>query len=75
MTDNQTGSFEERLQQAEALIAEIEGGKLSLEDSVRQFEAGMKSLKILEEELKEMTRRVTVLRDGKEQDLNAGGEA
>ena len=73
MTEDRNASFEERLQQAENLIAEIEGGKLSLEDSVKQYETGMKSLMILEEELKEMTRRISVLKDGKEQELNAGG--
>lgn len=73
MTDNRNGSFEERLQLAETLIAEIESGKLSLEDSVRKYEAGMKSLAELEEELKEMNRRITVLRDGKEEPAPGGG--
>ena len=73
MTDNRNGSFEERLQLAETLIAEIESGKLSLEDSVRKYEAGMKSLAELEEELKEMNRRITVLRDGKEEPASGGG--
>ena len=73
MTDNRNGSFEERLQQAETLIAEIESGKLSLEDSVRKYEAGMKSLAELEEELKEMNRRITVFRDGKEEPAPGGG--
>ena len=73
MTDNRNGSFEERLQLAETLIVEIESGKLSLEDSVRKYEAGMKSLAELEEELKEMNRRITVLRDGKEEPAPGGG--
>ncbi len=74
MTGNPKGSFEERLQQAETLIAEIESGKLSLEDSVKKYEEGMKSLAELEEELKEMNRRITVLQDGKEEELLPGGE-
>ena len=37
MTDDMNGSFEDRLQQVENLIAGIEGGKLSLEDSVKSF--------------------------------------
>ena len=32
----------------------------------------MKTLSSLEDELKEMNRRLTVLQDGKEQELNAG---
>jgi exodeoxyribonuclease VII small subunit len=69
MTENMNGSFEDRLQQVENLIAGIEGGKLTLEDSVKQYEDGMKALKALEEELKEMNRRISVLRDGKEEPL------
>ena len=69
MKENMNGSFEDRLQQVENLIAGIEGGKLSLEDSVKQYEDGMKALKALEEELKEMNRRISVLRDGKEKPL------
>ena len=74
MTDNRNAGFEERLQQAETLIAEIESGELSLEDSVTKYEEGMRSLAELEEELKEMNRRITVLRDGKEEKLAPGGE-
>ena len=74
MTEKGNGSFEERLQQAETLIAEIESGKLSLEESVKKYEAGMKALAEMEEELKEMNRRITVLQDGKEEEMAPGGE-
>ena len=67
-------SFEERLQDVQEIISRIEEGKLSLEDSVKQFEDGMKTLSALDTELKDMNRRLTVLRDGKEQELNAQGE-
>lgn len=67
-------SFEERLQDVQEIITRIEEGKLSLEDSVKQFEDGMKTLSALDEELKEMNRRLTVLQDGKEQTLASGGE-
>ena len=63
-------SFEERLQSVQGIITQIEGGKLSLEDSVKQFESGMKTLAELDEELKDINRRLTVLKDGKEQPLN-----
>lgn len=74
MTETNPGSFEERLQQVENLISGIESGKLSLEESLRQYETGMKTLAGLEEELKEVNRRLTVLRDGKEQEVPAGEE-
>jgi exodeoxyribonuclease VII small subunit len=67
------GSFEERLQSVQEIITQIEEGKLSLEDSVKQFESGMKTLSQLDEELKGMNRRLTVLKDGKEEDLPGGG--
>jgi exodeoxyribonuclease VII small subunit len=67
------GSFEARLQSVQAIISQIEEGKLSLEESVKQFESGMKTLSELDEELKDMNRRLTVLKDGKEQELQGGG--
>ena len=67
-------TFEERLQEVQEIITRIEEGKLSLEDSVRQFEKGMKTLSELDGELKEMNRRLTVLQDGKEQEMNGPGD-
>ena len=40
---------------------------------MKQFESGMKTLSELDEELKDMNRRLTVLKDGKEQELQGGG--
>lgn len=67
-------SFEEKLQDVQEIIARIEGGKLPLEDSVKQFEAGMKTLAELDGELKDMNRRLTVLLDGKETEMADTGE-
>ena len=67
-------SFEESLQEVQEIITKIEEGKLPLEDSVKQFEEGMKTLASLDEELKEMNRRLTVLQDGKEQELTVPGD-
>ena len=67
-------TFEERLQDVQEIITRIEEGKLPLEDSVKQFEEGMKTLSALDEELKDMNRRLTVLQDGKEQELETPGE-
>ena len=74
MTDKKK-SFEDRLQEVQEIISRIEEGKLPLEDSVRQFEDGMKTLAALDEELKDLNRRLTILRDGKEQDMPAAGDA
>lgn len=68
-------SFEARLQDVQEIITRIEEGKLPLEDSVKQFEEGMKTLSALDEELKDMNRRLTVLQDGGEQDFVPGEQA
>ena len=71
---DQKKSFEERLQDVQEIISRIEEGKLPLEDSVKQFEAGMKTLAGLDEELKDMNRRLTVLQDGGEREMAAPGD-
>ena len=58
--------FEEKLQQVQDLTARIESGELPLEDSVKEFERGMKILGELDSELGEMNRRLSVLQNGKE---------
>ena len=68
-------SFEEKLQDVQEIITRIEEGKLPLEDSVKQFEEGMKTLSALDEELKDMNRRLTVLQDGGEQEFVPGEQA
>ena len=65
--DENTLSFEEKLQQVQDMITRIESGQLPLADSVKQYEAGMKILGELDRELGDMNRRLTVLREGKEE--------
>ena len=67
-------TFEEKLQDVQEIISRIEEGKMPLDDSVKQFENGMKTLAALEEELKEMNRRITVLQGGSEQEMSIPGE-
>ena len=61
--------FEEKLQQVQDLTARIESGELPLEDSVKEFERGMKILGELTAELEGMNRRLTVLQNGKETEV------
>ena len=68
-------SLEEKLQDVQEIITRIEEGNLPLEDSVKQFEEGMKTLSALDEELKDMNRRLTVLQDGGEQEFVPGEQA
>ncbi|MBQ3706254.1 MAG: exodeoxyribonuclease VII small subunit [Clostridia bacterium] len=56
-------TFEQRLDEVKEIIEHIENGKLPLEDSVTQYERGMKTLAGLEKELDEMKRRITILQE------------
>lgn len=55
-------TFEERLQQVEALIAKMESGEMPLEEAMQQYEAGLNALNALEKELTAVQQRLTVLR-------------
>ena len=65
-----TPSFEERLLEVQKLTGKIESGALPLEDSVKEYERGMKILADLSSELENMNRRVTVLQNGKETEVS-----
>ena len=54
-------TFEERLQQVEALIAKMESGEMPLEEAMQQYEAGLNALNALEKELTAAQQRLTVL--------------
>ena len=65
-----TPSFEERLLEVQKLTGKIESGALPLEDSVKEYERGMKILAELSSELENMNHRVTVLQNGKETEVS-----
>ncbi len=65
-------SFEERLTQVEALIADMESGSLGLEDALKRYEEGMEALTALEKELQSAQQRLTILRtaaDGADEEI------
>ena len=59
-------TFEERLQQVEALIAKMESGEMPLEEAMQQYEAGLNALNALE---KAAQQRLTVLRQQSGEDI------
>ena len=67
--EEKTLSFEERLQQVQEITGRIESSTLPLEDSVKEFELGMKILGGLTAELEGMNRRLAVLQNGKETEV------
>lgn len=62
-------TFEERLQQVEALIAKMESGEMPLEETMQQYEAGLNALNALEKELTAAQQRLTVLRQQSGEDI------
>lgn len=62
-------TFEERLQQVEALIAKMESGEMPLEEAMQQYEAGLNALNALEKELTAAQQRLTVLRQHSGEDI------
>lgn len=63
-------TFEERLQQVEALIAKMESGEMPLEEAMQQYEAGLNALNALEKELTAAQQRLTVLRQQSGEDID-----
>ena len=62
-------TFEETLQQVEALIAKMESGEMPLEEAMQQYEAGLNALNALEKELTAAQQRLTVLRQQNGEDI------
>lgn len=62
-------TFEERLQQVEALIAKMESGEMPLEEAMQQYEAGLNALNAIEKELTAAQQRLTVLRQQNGEDI------
>ena len=73
MTDNnaeQKTSFEDAMVELEQLVSKIESGNLSLEDSLKEFENGIKLSRICQSALEDAEQRVKILSGGEEQDFN-----
>ena len=55
--------FEESLQQLQQTVAQLEGGNLSLSDSLEQYEKGIASLKLAYQALNDAQQRIETLVD------------
>lgn len=67
MESNKT--FEENLKELESIVAELEKGELSLEDSIAKFEKGIKVSKVCNSKLEEAEKRINILLDSGEQEF------
>lgn len=61
MEEKQGPPFEEALAKLEAIVSEMEGGRLSLEESMARFEEGMKLTTYCGEKLGETEKKIEVL--------------
>ena len=59
-----TPSFDDGLDRLEALVRQLEGGSLGLEDALARFEEGIALSQQLQGQLSEAQRRVEVLKQG-----------
>jgi exodeoxyribonuclease VII small subunit len=54
-------NFENAMKRLEEIVQDLEGGDLSLEESLKVFEEGMNLIKFCSEKLEEVEQRVTLL--------------
>lgn len=54
-------SFETNLKELEGIVAELEGGSLSLEESITKFEKGMNLSKECTKSLEEAEKKINIL--------------
>ncbi|MBA4381310.1 MAG: exodeoxyribonuclease VII small subunit [Sideroxydans sp.] len=70
-----TVSFEAAMTELDQLVADMEGGKLSLEDSLAAYKRGAELLSFCRSKLDDAQQQVRVLEDGVLKDFSAGNEA
>ncbi|WP_164100451.1 exodeoxyribonuclease VII small subunit [Candidatus Laterigemmans baculatus] len=54
-------SFEESLAEVEGIVRELESGQLTLGDSLRAYERGVRELRLCQEQLEKVERRIELL--------------
>ena len=61
--------FEETLKQLEGIVEKLEAGELSLEESLEQFEEGVKLARTLAKKLAEAEKKVQILLKNEEGEI------
>jgi exodeoxyribonuclease VII small subunit len=70
-----TQSFEAALAELEQVVADMESGKLTLEDSLAAYKRGAELLSFCRSRLDDAQQQVRVLEDGALKDFSAAGDA
>lgn len=63
MAKKKEPTFEEKLQKLEGIVDKVEKGELGLEDTIKEFESGMKLIKDCRKTLDEAELRINKLID------------
>jgi exodeoxyribonuclease VII small subunit len=66
--------FESAMAELEKIVADMESGKLSLEDSLAAYKRGAELLAFCRSRLEDVQQQVQILEDGMLKDFSAGGE-
>ncbi|MBK9160783.1 MAG: exodeoxyribonuclease VII small subunit [Nitrosomonadales bacterium] len=67
--------FESAMAEIERIVADMEAGRLSLEDSLSAYKRGAELLTLCRARLEDAQQQVRVLEDGVLKDFTVGGEA
>jgi exodeoxyribonuclease VII small subunit len=70
-----TVNFESAMAELEQIVADMEAGKLSLEDSLAAYKRGAELLGFCRSKLGDAQQQVSVLEGGVLKEFSAGGEA
>ena len=75
--DNKEFNFEKALENLEELVSSMENGELSLEDSLKAFERGIKLTRECQTARKDAEQKVQVLinEEGDTEDMESEGES
>lgn len=68
-------TFEESMEKLEEIANELEKNDLSLDESIKKFEEGMKISKHCKEIIDNAEKKITILVDGKENDFKVDQES
>ncbi len=72
---SKTQSFETALAELEQVVADMESGKLTLEDSLAAYKRGAELLSFCRSRLDDAQQQVRVLEDGVLKDFSAAGDS
>lgn len=68
---SQKTSFEEALRELEESAMKLESGDLGLDDSIREFEKGIKLARFCQQKLDEAERKIEILQKGTEENIKS----